>query len=71
MINLHNIEASAFRKMDKPFKAIERSGYWVCVDLRNGQLASYPAPKSRAQAEARFMNRCYAARDARLAVKSQ
>lgn len=47
--------------MKKPYKAIEKSGYWIAVDLRTGQSASYPATKSRARQEATFLNKCYAA----------
>jgi hypothetical protein len=43
-----------------PFKAEKRNGYWVLVDTRTGQLASFPTTKNRCQAEAEFMNRTYA-----------
>ena len=44
----------------KPYKAIERSGYWIWTDTRTNEPASYPTTKTSAQNEARFMNRCYA-----------
>ncbi len=46
--------------MTKPYKATERSGYWVLIDQRTGEPASYPTTKVKCQQEARFMNQCYA-----------
>jgi hypothetical protein len=44
----------------EPFRAEKRNGYWVLVDTRTGQLASFPTTKNRCLAEAEFMNRTYA-----------
>jgi hypothetical protein len=46
--------------MQKPYKAEERSGYWICVDTRTGNAVSYPTTRNNAKAEASFMNREYA-----------
>lgn len=46
--------------MTKPYKATEKSGYWVLIDMRTGQPASYPTSKANCQREAQLMNRCYA-----------
>ena len=49
--------------MKKPYKAEERDGYWIVVytnDAGLSGLASYPATKSKAKAEAAYMNRVYA-----------
>lgn len=43
-----------------PYKAEERSGYWVLIDTRTGAPASYPTTKANAKSEAAFMNREYA-----------
>lgn len=43
-------------KMDKPYKAVERNGYYVVVDSRNGNLASYPTTRGTARSFARLMN---------------
>lgn len=46
---------------DKPFVAEQRSGYWILVDSRTGDTASYPVGTKRAcKAEADIMNRAYA-----------
>lgn len=45
--------------MNKPYKAEQRKGFWICIDTRTGEPASYPATKSQAQKEAAFMNKCY------------
>lgn len=46
--------------MDKPFKAVEKGGYWICANLRTGDAVSYPTTRGKAQSEARFMNEQYA-----------
>lgn len=43
-----------------PFQPEKRDGYWVLVDTRNGQVASYPTTKRQCAAEAATMNRVYA-----------
>lgn len=43
-----------------PFKAEKRNGYWILVDSRTGEIASYPTTKSNCQFEADTMNRAYA-----------
>jgi hypothetical protein len=45
---------------DRPYKAEERNGYWLLVDTRTGEPASYPTTKANARAEASLMNRAYA-----------
>ena len=45
---------------DKPYRAVDRGGYWVCMDMRTGEPASYPTNKVAAQRDARFMNDAYA-----------
>ena len=46
--------------MQKPYEAQERAGYWILVDKRTGDVASYPTTKANAKAEAALMNRAYA-----------
>lgn len=44
----------------KPFKAVERSGYWIAIDTRTDKVASYPTTKRQARADAATLNRVYA-----------
>ncbi len=46
----------------KPYKAEPRCGgsaYWILVDTRTGEIASYPTTERNAKAEARMMNRLF------------
>jgi hypothetical protein len=46
--------------MTGPYKATARPGYWILVDTRTGEIASYPTTKRNCAAEAATMNRAYA-----------
>ena len=44
----------------KPYRAEQRNGYWIAVDSRTGEVASYPAGKRACIAEVSILNRAYA-----------
>lgn len=46
--------------MLKPYQAIEKSAYWILIDTRTGQPASYPTTRAQAKREERLMNDAYA-----------
>ena len=46
--------------MAGPYKAEAWPGFWILVDTRTGEPASFPTTKSKCQREAAFMNRTYA-----------
>lgn len=43
----------------RPYRAQERSGYWIAIDTRSGEPVSYPTTQANAKREAGFMNRAY------------
>lgn len=45
--------------MPGPYKTEKRSGYWLLVDTRNGQPASYPTTERNCKDEERQMNDLY------------
>jgi hypothetical protein len=61
----------ASKRTAAPYVAVEKSGYFVCVDSRDGQPVSYPATKSKARAEARLMNVAWSDAMAELARPEQ
>lgn len=44
----------------KPYEAQERNGYWIAVDARTGNVASYPTTRAQAKRDADTLNRAYA-----------
>lgn len=45
--------------MKAPYKAVEKTGYWILVDTRSGVPASYPTTERNAKSEARQMNKLF------------
>lgn len=45
--------------MNGPYKAEKRNGYWILVDSRTGDIASYPTTKRNCENEAGIMNAAY------------
>lgn len=58
----------ATSKTKRPYKAEQRGGYWIMIDTRTGEAASYPTTERNARGEAAMMNRCYAEAVATLAA---
>ena len=46
--------------MQAPYKAQERNGYWIAIDTRTGDVASYPTTRAQAKRDAATLNRAYA-----------
>lgn len=45
--------------MNAPYKAQDCDGYWILIDTRTGEPASFPTSKAKCQAEAKLMNAAY------------
>lgn len=52
-------ERAAARAALNPYRAEERGGYWLLIDSRTGEPASYPTTEKNCRDEAAFMNRTY------------
>lgn len=43
----------------RPYAAVEKPGYWILIDRRTGEPASYPTTERACRSEAALMNRAY------------
>jgi hypothetical protein len=54
-------------KVNGPYRAVEKIGYWVLVDTRTNEPASFPTTKRNCKDEERYMNRVHAEYSSELA----
>ena len=59
ILTKNDIAGLAIARKTSPYGAEKRNGYWILIDRRTGEPASYPTTKRRAQDEATVMNRAY------------